>query len=86
MAAPKEAKAAGDKIKAAAKAAGVEVSDEAVKRAVLDSVRAIMIIRAYRIRGHLIADLDPLRMREETPHPELDPKSYGFAESDMDRP
>ncbi len=45
-----------------------------------------MIIRAYRIRGHLVADLDPLGMRETTPHPELDPKSYGFTEADMDRP
>lgn len=84
--APKEAKAAGEKIAAAAKAAGVQVNDEAVKRAVLDSIRALMIIRAYRIRGHLIADLDPLSMRSETPHPELDPKSYGFTEADMDRP
>jgi len=45
-----------------------------------------MLIRAYRIRGHLIADIDPLGMRDQTPHPELDPKSYGFAEADMDRP
>jgi 2-oxoglutarate dehydrogenase E1 component len=45
-----------------------------------------MIIRAYRIRGHLAADLDPLGMRDVTPHPELDPASYGFAEADMDRP
>ncbi|WBL32574.1 2-oxoglutarate dehydrogenase E1 component [Sinirhodobacter sp. HNIBRBA609] len=86
VAAPKEGKAAGDKIKSAAKAAGVEVSDEAVKRAVLDSIRALMIIRAYRIRGHLIADIDPLGMRDASLHPELDPKSYGFAEVDMDRP
>ena len=84
--APKEAKAAGEKIAAVAKAAGVQVNDEAVKRAVLDSIRALMIIRAYRIRGHLIADLDPLGMRSETQHPELDPKSYGFTEADMDRP
>ncbi len=84
--APREAKAAGEKIAAAAKAAGAQVSDEAVKRAVLDSIRALMIIRAYRIRGHLIADLDPLAMRDESMHPELDPKSYGFAEADMDRP
>ena len=62
------------------------MSDEAIKRAVLDSIRALMIIRAYRIRGHLVADLDPLGMRSQTPHPELDPKSYGFAEADMDRP
>ncbi|MEI4472488.1 2-oxoglutarate dehydrogenase E1 component [Frigidibacter sp. MR17.24] len=82
----KEAKAAGEKIKAKAAEAGVSVSDAQVQRAVLDSIRAIMIIRAYRIRGHLAADLDPLGMRQETPHPELDPKSYGFADADMDRP
>lgn len=84
--APVEAKAAGDKIKAKAAEKGVEVSDDAIKQAVLDSVRALMIIRAYRIRGHLAADLDPLGMRDETNHPELDPRSYGFAEADMDRP
>ncbi|WP_299791275.1 2-oxoglutarate dehydrogenase E1 component [uncultured Marivita sp.] len=84
--APAEAKGAGDKIKAKAQEKGVEVTDDAIQRAVLDSIRALMIIRAYRIRGHLAADLDPLGMREQTPHPELDPKSYGFTESDMDRP
>ncbi|GFE48836.1 2-oxoglutarate dehydrogenase subunit E1 [Roseobacter cerasinus] len=81
-----EVKGAGDKIKAKAAAAGVEVTDDQIKRAVLDSIRALMIIRAYRIRGHLVADLDPLGMRENTPHPELDPRSYGFTEADMDRP
>lgn len=81
-----ETKAAGDKIKSKAAATGVEVSNEAIKRAVLDSIRALMIIRAYRIRGHLAADLDPLGMREASKHPELDPKSYGFTDSDMDRP
>lgn len=81
-----EAKAAGKKIKEKAAEKGVEVSDEAIKRAVLDSIRALMIIRAYRIRGHLIADIDPLGMRDQTPHPELDPKSYGFSDADMDRP
>ncbi|MEL7117336.1 MAG: 2-oxoglutarate dehydrogenase E1 component, partial [Pseudomonadota bacterium] len=74
------------KIKAKAVEAKVEVSDDQVKQAVLDSIRALMLIRAYRIRGHLIADLDPLGMREGTPHPELDPKSYGFTDADMDRP
>ncbi|TCS60013.1 2-oxoglutarate dehydrogenase E1 component [Primorskyibacter sedentarius] len=81
-----EVKGAGDKIKAKAVDAGVAVSDDAIKRAVLDSIRALMIIRAYRIRGHLAADLDPLNMRDPTPHPELDPKTYGFTEADMDRP
>jgi len=81
-----ELKDAGTKIAAKAKEAKVELSDEQVKRAVLDSIRALMIIRAYRIRGHLAADLDPLGMREATHHPELDPASYGFTEADMDRP
>jgi 2-oxoglutarate dehydrogenase E1 component len=81
-----EVKGAGTKIKAKAAATGVEVNDNQIKRAVLDSIRALMIIRAYRIRGHLVADLDPLGMRDQTPHPELDPKSYGFTEADMDRP
>ncbi|SIS66846.1 2-oxoglutarate dehydrogenase E1 component [Phaeovulum vinaykumarii] len=82
----KEARAAGDKIRAKAAEMNVEVSEAQIKRAVLDSIRALMIIRAYRIRGHLVADLDPLGMRDQTPHPELDPVSYGFAEDDMDRP
>ncbi|SDX05684.1 2-oxoglutarate dehydrogenase E1 component [Albimonas donghaensis] len=76
----------GDKIKAKAAETGAQVSDDQVRKAVLDSVRAIMLIRAYRIRGHLAADLDPLRITAQTPHPELDPRSYGFAEADMDRP
>ncbi|MGB3409018.1 MAG: 2-oxoglutarate dehydrogenase E1 component [Jannaschia sp.] len=82
-----EPMAAGDKIKAKAEAVGAPApSDDQIKRAVLDSIRALMIIRAYRIRGHLAADLDPLGMRNQDPHPELDPASYGFREADMDRP
>ena len=77
---------AGEKIKQKAAEKGVEVSDDAVKRAVLDSVRALMLIRAYRIRGHLIAELDPLGLRDHGHRPELDPKSYGFTEADLDRP
>ena len=76
----------GDKIAAKAKADGKPTSAAEIKQAVLDSVRAIMLIRNYRIRGHLAADLDPLRLTEQTPHPELDPRTYGFAEADMDRP
>ena len=83
---PAAQKKAGDKIKAKAEEKGVPVGEDQIKRAVLDSIRALMIIRAYRIRGHLVAELDPLGMREVTPHPELDPKSYGFTEADMDRP
>ncbi len=81
-----EAGAAGKKIVDKADEKGVALTDDQVQRAVLDSIRALMIIRAYRIRGHLVADLDPLGMRDQTPHPELDPASYGFGEADMDRP
>ena len=84
--APVESKAAGKKITEKAAEKGVSVSDEAVKRAVLDSIRALMLIRAYRIRGHLAADLDPLGLHGQEPHPELDPKAYGFTDADMDRP
>jgi 2-oxoglutarate dehydrogenase E1 component len=83
---PVEAKAAGSKIAAKAASKGVEVTDDQIQRAVLDSIRAIMIIRAFRIRGHLAADLDPLGMREIDNHPELTPASYGFTDADMDRP
>ena len=57
---PAEARAAGEKIAARAEAAGATVTDAQMRRAVTDSIRALMLIRAYRIRGHLAADLDPL--------------------------
>jgi 2-oxoglutarate dehydrogenase E1 component len=50
-----------------------------------DSLRAMMLIRAYRVRGHLEAKLDPLDLKPRHKHSELDPKYYGFSESDMDR-
>ena len=50
-----------------------------------DSVRAIMMIRAYRIRGHLNSDLDPLGLIKKDYAAELDPKSYGFTEKDLDK-
>ena len=57
-----------------------------LRAATLDSLQAIMLIRAYRIRGHLLAQLDPLNLQEKPVHPELDPKRYGFNETDYDRP
>jgi 2-oxoglutarate dehydrogenase E1 component len=56
-----------------------------VREATLDSIRALMLIRAYRVRGHLLAKLDPLGLEKREDHPELDPKTYGFQERDMDR-
>jgi 2-oxoglutarate dehydrogenase E1 component len=56
------------------------------RAATLDSIRALMLIRAYRVRGHLEAQLDPLGLRVPKSHPELDPATYGFGPADMDRP
>ena len=64
----------------------VNTDSQDIRAATLDSIRAIMLIRAYRIRGHLMANLDPLNLGAKTPHPELDPATYGFGEADMDRP
>ncbi len=61
-------------------------SADQVRRATMDSIRALMLIRAYRVRGHLEANLDPLELEAPEPHPELDPKTYGFTDADFDRP
>jgi 2-oxoglutarate dehydrogenase E1 component len=61
-------------------------SAEAVRAATLDSLRAIMMIRAYRMRGHLAANLDPLGLEPKIAAPELEPSTYGFSEADYDRP
>jgi 2-oxoglutarate dehydrogenase E1 component len=62
-------------------------SQDEVRAATLDSLRAIMMIRAYRMRGHLKANLDPLGIAT-TPGDasELDPATYGFSDADFDRP
>ena len=56
-----------------------------IKEASKDSVRAIMLIRAYRIRGHLIANLDPLSLQDKKEHAELKPETYGFTKKDYGR-
>ena len=62
------------------------VSQEEISRAVQESIKAIMMIRAYRMRGHLAADLDPLRLNDFGDQPELNPQSYGFSPDTWDRP
>ncbi|MBC7634022.1 MAG: 2-oxoglutarate dehydrogenase E1 component, partial [Acetobacteraceae bacterium] len=57
-----------------------------VRAATKDSLRALMMIRTYRVRGHLEAQLDPLGLQVPKPHPELDPATHGFRDADMDRP
>ena len=66
--------------------AALAAMDEGGRQATLDSIRALMLIRAYRVRGHLYARLDPLGLHEPEHHPELDPATYGFGEDDWDRP
>jgi len=73
------------KIREKAAEGGVELSEQQIMRAVRDSVRALMLIRSHRVRGHLAADLDPLRLTPPVDHPELQPESYGFTEADYDR-
>src|SRR5215468_10003513 len=78
-------KAIGDKVKGRAQAAGVELTSADVQQATRDSIRALMLIRAYRIRGHLHANLDPLGLEPVKDDEELDPRSYGFVDADFDR-
>jgi 2-oxoglutarate dehydrogenase E1 component len=67
----------------AAEPAAAPVED--IRRATLDSIRALMLIRSYRVRGHLEANLDPLGLQKPEPHPELDFRTYGFTDADLDR-
>ena len=76
----------GKATKAAERAAKGGATAADARAAALDTIRAAMLIRNYRIRGHLMAQLDPLGIQAPGEHPELEPASYGFSEADMDRP
>ncbi len=78
-------KAVGTKLAAKAQAKGAELTAADVNQATRDSVRALMLIRAYRMRGHFHAKLDPLGIEAPRDREELDPRSYGFVEADLDR-
>ncbi|MBI1208594.1 MAG: 2-oxoglutarate dehydrogenase E1 component [Azospirillum sp.] len=71
---------------AAANFLGSHQTAEQIRAATLDSLRAMMLIRVHRVRGHLIARLDPLGLEKREYHPELDPATYGFGPHDYDRP
>jgi 2-oxoglutarate dehydrogenase E1 component len=75
-----------EKLQARANAVGFELSPMASLHTTQDSIRALMLIRAYRVMGHLAADLDPLGLTERKIHKELRPETYGFTEADLDRP
>jgi 2-oxoglutarate dehydrogenase E1 component len=65
---------------------GLLQSSEQVRAATIASLRALMLIRSYRVRGHLEARLDPLGLQIPPRHAELDPRSYGFTDNDLDTP
>ncbi|MEX2615388.1 MAG: 2-oxoglutarate dehydrogenase E1 component [Alphaproteobacteria bacterium] len=71
---------------ASAFAAASGAGPEQIRQATRDSLRALMLIRNYRVRGHLHANLDPLGLVKPISHADLDPATYGFTERDMDRP
>ncbi len=81
--APKPAK--GGAKPAAAPAAAP--SQDAIVKAAADSIRAMLLIRTYRVRGHLAANLDPLGLNATRELPaDLRTEYHGFSEADIDRP
>jgi 2-oxoglutarate dehydrogenase E1 component len=64
---------------------GQLVSTEKLEKEKEQSVKAIQMIRAYRIRGHLIANLDPLGMMERKYLHELHPADHGFKKEDYNK-
>ena len=71
---------------AAAPAAIAGKTEDDIRAAAYDTSRTFLLIRSYRIRGHLEADLDPLGLVRQAPHRDLDPATYGFGDADWDRP
>ncbi|KEC56047.1 2-oxoglutarate dehydrogenase E1 component [Bartonella koehlerae] len=81
----------GDKLKEKAAAGAVQKgkisSEQDIIRATRDSIHALMMIRAFRTRGHLRARLDPLQLAEKIEdYKELSPEAYGFTPADYERP
>src|SRR4051794_7370006 len=68
------------------KAAAAGATPDEVRRAAEDSIRAMMLIRTYRVRGHLAANLDPLGLTRRDVPADLTPAWHGFTDEDLDRP
>jgi 2-oxoglutarate dehydrogenase E1 component len=77
-----------DNLKAAVeqRVASTTSDPQAIRRAAEDSIRAMMLIRTYRVRGHLAADLDPLRLTRREVPADLTAEYHGFSDDDLDRP
>ena len=65
---------------------GAAANETDLHTAAHKSIRAVQMVRAYRVIGHLAADLDPLNLNPKPPQPQLDPAFYGFHAEDMDTP
>ncbi len=76
----------GIEIKATADKSGKSMSDAEVAQAAEKSIRAMMLIRTYRVRGHLGANLDPLGLSKLEEPADLTPEFHGFTADDMDKP
>jgi len=73
-------------IRAAAEKKGAALSEAAVEQAATDSVKAMMLVRTFRVRGHLAADLDPLGLAKRELPADLTPEYHGFTGDALDRP
>ena len=74
-------------IREATKAKGAPaLSEAALEAAALDTLRAVMLIRTYRVRGHLAADLDPLGLAKRDLPADLTPEYHGFTGEALNRP
>ncbi len=80
--APKPAK--GGK-PAPAAAAPALVSKEEIAKAAADAIRAQLLVRTYRVRGHLAANLDPLGLSKREMPEDLKTEYHGFSDADIDR-
>ncbi len=84
--APKPAKSAPPAAVAAAAPPAAAPDTAALAKAASDSIQAMLLIRTYRVRGHLAADLDPLGMAKRALPADLTPEYHGFTGADLDRP
>ena len=72
--------------KAREQAAAAGKSNAEVEQAARESIQAMMLIRTYRVRGHLASDLDPLGLAQRELPAELSPEFHGFPPDALDRP
>ena len=70
---------------APAAAAPAPVSKEEIAKAAADAIRAQLLVRTYRVRGHLAANLDPLGLSKREMPEDLKTEYHGFSDADIDR-